>query len=55
MQVMSTSNPLLDFNDLPLFDQIQPAHVAPALDGLLANANEALEQVTRPDFPARWD
>ena len=55
MQVMSTSNPLLDFNDLPLFDQIQPAHVAPALDSLLANANEALEQVTKPEFPARWE
>ena len=49
------SNPLLDFNNLPLFDQIQPAHVAPALDVLLANANDALEQVTRPDFPSRWD
>ncbi|MBC7468161.1 MAG: M3 family metallopeptidase [Ramlibacter sp.] len=49
------SNPLLDFNNLPLFDQIEPAHVAPALDVLLANANDALEQVTRPDFPPRWD
>jgi oligopeptidase A len=49
------SNPLLDFANLPLFDQIQPAHVAPALDVLLANANEALEQVTKPEFPARWD
>lgn len=49
------SNPLLDFNDLPLFDQIQPAHVAPALDALLAHANDALEQVTRPEFPANWD
>jgi oligopeptidase A len=49
------SNPLLDFADLPLFDQIQPALVAPALDTLLASANDALEQVTQPDFPARWD
>src|SRR5215212_6753941 len=49
------SNPLLDFNDLPLFDQIQPTHVAPALDTLLASANAALETVTQPDFPARWD
>ena len=53
MQVMS--NPLLDFNTLPLFDQIEPAHVAPALDALLANANDALEQVTSEHFPARWD
>ncbi|HEY8709820.1 MAG TPA: M3 family metallopeptidase, partial [Burkholderiaceae bacterium] len=49
------SNPLLDFADLPLFDRIQPALVAPALDTLLASANEALEQVTQPDFPSRWD
>jgi oligopeptidase A len=49
------SNPLLDFSNLPLFDQIQPQHVAPALDTLLASANEALAEVTQPDFPARWD
>ncbi|MCY7318593.1 MAG: M3 family metallopeptidase, partial [Ramlibacter sp.] len=49
------SNPILDFNDLPLFDQIQPAQVAPALDALLADANAALEQVTQPGFPTRWE
>ena len=49
------SNPLLDFSNLPLFDQIRPEHVAPALDTLLADANRALEEVTRPEFPARWD
>src|SRR5687768_5384139 len=53
MSVMS--NPLLDFSDLPLFDQIQPSHVAPAVDGLLTEADAALETVTRPEFPARWD
>ncbi|KAB2901391.1 MAG: oligopeptidase A, partial [Burkholderiaceae bacterium] len=49
------SNPLLDFNDLPLFDRIAPADVAPAMDSLLARADAALETVTAPDFPARWD
>ena len=48
------TNPLLDFSDLPLFDQIQPEHVAPALDQLLASANAALDTVTQPDFPAQW-
>ena len=48
------NNPLLDFSDLPLFDQIQPEHVAPALDQLLARANAALDTVTQPDFPAQW-
>ncbi|WP_234192100.1 M3 family metallopeptidase [Pseudacidovorax sp. NFM-22] len=49
-----TSNPLLDFSDLPLFDRIQPEHVAPAIDALLKQAEAALEQVTAPDFPSEW-
>jgi len=49
-----TTNPLLDFHDLPLFDRIQPDQVAPAIDILLQDANQALETVTRPDFPATW-
>jgi len=49
-----TSNPLLDFSDLPLFDRIRPEHVAPAIDDLLQQAESALEQVTAPDFPAEW-
>jgi oligopeptidase A len=48
------TNPLLDFSDLPLFDQIEPKHVAPAVNALLKQANIALETVTAPDFPARW-
>ena len=47
-------NPLLDFSDLPLFDAIQPAHIAPALDELLPAADAALAQVTDADFPAEW-
>ena len=48
------SNPLLDFSALPAFDRITPSDVAPAMDTLLARANEALETVTASDFPARW-
>lgn len=48
------TNPLLDFTDLPLFDQIKPEHVAPAVDTLLADAEAALQTVTSPDFPADW-
>ncbi len=47
-------NPLLDFTDLPLFDQVQPEHVAPAVQALLADADKALETVTQPEFPSRW-
>jgi oligopeptidase A len=49
------SNPLLDFKDLPLFDQVRPEHVAPALDELLGQADQALAAVTRPHFPAEWN
>ena len=48
------SNPLLDFSDLPLFDRIAPGDVAPAIDTLLQDANQALEAVTQPAFPADW-
>ena len=48
------TNPLLDFSDLPLFDQILPEHVGPAMDDLLAKAETALTQVTAADFPATW-
>ena len=48
------NNPLLDFSDLPLFDQIRPEHVTPALDALLADAETALSTVTAPEFPAQW-
>ena len=30
------SNPLLDFNDLPPWDQVRPEHVRPAVGELLA-------------------
>ncbi|MGK6307825.1 M3 family metallopeptidase [Variovorax sp. DT-64] len=49
------TNPLLDFRDLPLFDQIKPEHVAPAVDVLLAEAEAALQTVTAPEFPSDWN
>ncbi|MBK6595355.1 MAG: M3 family metallopeptidase [Burkholderiales bacterium] len=48
-------NPLLSTAPLPLFDQILPEHVAPAIEALLAKASEALETVTAPAFPAQWE
>lgn len=49
------SNPLLDFQDLPLFDQVRPEHVGPAMDELLGQADQALAAVTEPGFPADWN
>jgi oligopeptidase A len=48
-------NPLLQFSTLPLFDQIAPGHVEPAIDALLKTADAALETVTDTGFPAQWD
>jgi oligopeptidase A len=50
----TSMNPLLDFSDLPLFDQIKPAQVAPAIHDLLQHANIALEKVASEDFPSEW-
>nr|WP_315496128.1 M3 family metallopeptidase [uncultured Rhodoferax sp.] len=47
-------NPLLNTAGLPLFDHIRPEHVEPAMDALLAQAEQALEKVTAADFPAEW-
>ena len=47
-------NPLLQFDNHPLFDQVRPDHVAPAVDQLLAQAEAALETVTHADFAPRW-
>lgn len=49
-----TSNPLLDFSGTPHFDRIQPGHVSPAVDALLAEAQNSLKKVTDSDFPADW-
>ena len=47
-------NPLLQQGGLPLFDQITPEHVKPAVQELLKQASDALETVTASDFPSDW-
>jgi oligopeptidase A len=46
-------NPLLDFSALPCFAQIKPAHVAPAIDALLAEARAAVAHAERA--PPAWE
>ena len=50
----SSTNPLLQKTELPLFDQIKPEHVSAAMDELLARAEAALSEVTQAGFPASW-
>jgi oligopeptidase A len=46
-------NPLLDFSGLPRFAEIEPGHVAPAIDELLAQGRAAIASVT--SAPATWE
>jgi oligopeptidase A len=49
------TNPLLAGTGLPAFDQIRPEHVAPAVDELLKEADDALEKAVGPEVPAQYD
>ena len=52
----TTTNPLLAGpSQLPHFTAIEPEHVSPALDVLLADADRALAHVTAPDAPLTWE
>jgi len=46
-------NPLLDFSGLPRFAELQPQHIAPAVDQLLAEGRATIERVTAA--PVTWD
>ncbi len=48
------SNPLLQFDGLLDFAAIRPAHVAPAIETLLAAARAAVARATDPATPAGW-
>ncbi|MBP7247413.1 MAG: oligopeptidase A, partial [Brachymonas sp.] len=50
----AAGNALLDFSDLPLFDQITPAQVQPAVAQLLADCQSGLDRAVQLDFPADW-
>jgi oligopeptidase A len=50
----AAANPLLDLAGLPAFQRITPAHVSPALDRLLHDAEQALEQACSTAVPARY-
>lgn len=50
---VTPTNPLLDFSGLPRFDAIQPEHIAPAIDALLAEA-EAAVKTAETVTPVTW-
>jgi len=50
---VTPANPLLDFSGLPRFDAIQPEHIGPAIDTLLAQA-EAAVKAAETVQPVSW-
>jgi oligopeptidase A len=48
-------NPLLDFSGLPRFADIEPSHVAPAVDQLLGESRGVIEAISAETVPATWD
>jgi len=55
MNMTDNENPLLDFSGLPRFDAIQPEHVTPAIDELLAKSRAVVEQLQAPADTVSWD
>ena len=51
----NAANPLLTGGRLPAFDAIRPEHVGPAIDVLLAAADQALEAAVSDATPADFD
>jgi oligopeptidase A len=49
------TNPLLNFDALPDFTAVDPAHVTPAIDALIGEAETALERAVGPDVAADYD
>ena len=48
-------NPLLDFSALPRFSSIRAAHVAPAIDDLIAGARATVERLAAAEATPTWD
>ncbi|WP_375321409.1 oligopeptidase A [Aliivibrio logei] len=49
------SNPLLTFTDLPLFSQIKPEHIQPAVEQAIADCRAKIEEVLASDDAPTWD
>ncbi|MBK9625910.1 MAG: M3 family metallopeptidase [Rhodocyclaceae bacterium] len=49
------TNPLLDFSDLPRFDVVQPDHVAPAIESLMAEYRTLIDELLAQQTPTTWD
>ena len=49
------TNPLLNFEGLPRFDEIRPEHVTPAIDTLLNRCKTVVKELEAPMAEITWD
>lgn len=49
------SNPILDMKGLPLFTQIKPEHIEPAIDQLLDQARSKIDTLLNENDNYSWD
>ena len=49
------NNPLLESSTLPQFSKIKPEHVEPAIDSLLAEAREVVDQHLQANTEYSWE
>jgi len=50
------NNPLLTFGrGIASYSEVKPEHIAPAIDYLLTQAQEAVDTATNPHTVASWD
>src|SRR5262244_1173927 len=47
-------NPLLDFSGLPRYAEVEIAHIAPAIDALIAEVRAAVDRISADARPATW-
>ena len=48
-------NPVLYREGLPLFDQIKPDHISPAIESILKEANTLIHSLREMSIPPSWD
>ena len=49
------NNPVLNRQSLPLFDQIKPDHISPAIESILKEANTLIESLKKKGATASWE
>ncbi len=49
------NNPVINRQSLPLFDQIKPDHISPAIESILEEANTLIESLKKKSATASWE